>query len=185
GRVDGLVRVALGQWEKPSASFNFVGAALHGYGLDVTHSAVEGLFAWPELKAQAAEIQFRDGPTLSATASADLAVKRLMEGQWCLAGDGLTNWHPQLHCESLRAKGVLAGGFTNLTHSGELTLTKTKAGAGKHFDIRAAWEGTNLQLTNTSLELANPTSRLALRGDIQTSATVSEVQLTLNNATFE
>jgi len=186
GRIDGAVQLQLSDWKRAAGAFQIESGRIHGADIDVARSSLTGALAWPLLRVERAEIELADGSTLYASAAADLAAREVTTGKWQFAARGPRTDSSDLRYEGLTGSGTIAGPFTNLAHSGEARVAKAEIIRGKSWRVSAAWQGTNLHLTKTTLDLTAASSRLALEGEMRLRATgVPESRLTLSQIVFE
>lgn len=170
GKVEGGVELEFDPEWNVAARFSGLATNVAGWGMTAERIHFKGRLDGPVLRLGPIQADFEDGSSLSLSGAGNLTAQQLLEARWQFTGPLLTAHIPGFGCEAFEASGRAEGPFTNLTHTGQITLKQASVPSLNPFDARAEWRGTNLHAVVPELKLSAGDSALSLAGGFQLSA---------------
>ena len=140
GRIEGKILLERGE-ELPTATFRAAGTNLSGSGIEAQSLELEGTMDWPLLRGLKANVRFDTNSTLTLGGSADFAAKSLGETAIQAEGPIFTNFLPTgISFKNVKFSALLAGGVTNLQHSGAMEVYDFVAPQLQPLKLEASWK---------------------------------------------
>jgi hypothetical protein len=126
---------------------------------------VEGICAWPLLEIVQAKARFDDGSSGTLKGKLECQKKEVLSTELELNGGLIRRWLPAGYSYSgLRMTTSIDGPVHSLNHRGQLEITNFTSPQTHPLQLRADWEGKQLNLESASLVLSARNSSIAVEG---------------------
>lgn len=164
GIVSGLVSVELREDRQPIALFDLAATGTRIDDWEAKRLLLQGDFKRPLLTLKSLVAELADGSDLHADGSADLSSKELHNAKWKASGKFVERLVPDLTYTKLDATGSVQGPFTNLSHTGSVSVQNLQNQTIKPLALELTWNGTNLFLSTGKATASAGESTLEVEG---------------------
>jgi translocation and assembly module TamB len=180
GKAEGVARIEPQAGRAPELQFRLAAEQVHAGDWAAKTMLARGRFRAPQVTLDELRIELADGSVLFAAGDYDGVTRNISSGRWKLSGDILKRFQPDLRYADMTAAGELRGPLTNLTHTGEATITALQVPGLNSLEVHANWRGEKFRLDSAGLELTTGKSILSLAATANFDPTERKVAATLN-----
>jgi translocation and assembly module TamB len=169
GRAQGTVRVTPQGRQPPAAQFRMLAEKIRLGRFDIEDVFLSGKFSSPGLQLDEFTANLVDGSKLTADGTLDVETRRITNANWRISGAFLKQLLPTVDYDQLTGSGAIRGPLTNLSQSGEITISGLRGGLLKPLELRAKWDGQNLRINPADVTLTAGKSLLSVGGTLDLS----------------